>query len=276
MTTMYRGVGDRVGYRIGNGAGFIMPSTTPAGAAQRAPSTMTAPSVAPVAHESRLALRVISGNRLLREALAALLRQQTGFSVKTAAPESIQHETFIPSSSREIAVLEHSSDSASMVALTRRLRDRAPGAGIIVFGIPSKESILPLVEAGIRGFVLEEASSDELVATIGSIAAGRPLALTSQISSDAPEPSAPARPHASSASGREIRLTRRERQIIALLADGSCNKEIASRLGITLHTVKSHVHNLLAKLSVDSRLALAALVRRQVISLEEFATQPSA
>jgi DNA-binding NarL/FixJ family response regulator len=55
-----------------------------------------------------------------------------------------------------------------------------------------------------------------------------------------------------------VRLTARERQVVDLLGDGLSNKEIANRLHIAVHTVKSHVHNVLEKLSLRSRLEVAA------------------
>ena len=56
-------------------------------------------------------------------------------------------------------------------------------------------------------------------------------------------------------------LTSREREITALLGEGLSNKEIAARLRIAIHTVKSHVHNILEKLSLRSRLEVVALAR---------------
>ena len=53
-------------------------------------------------------------------------------------------------------------------------------------------------------------------------------------------------------------MTRREREVVGLLGEGLSNKEIAARLGVGLHTVKSHVHNVLDKLALHTRLQVAA------------------
>jgi DNA-binding NarL/FixJ family response regulator len=55
-----------------------------------------------------------------------------------------------------------------------------------------------------------------------------------------------------------VRLTAREQEIVALLGEGLSNKEIATRMGVAVHTVKSHVHNVLEKLALNSRLEVAA------------------
>ncbi|MDH3251486.1 MAG: LuxR C-terminal-related transcriptional regulator, partial [Ignavibacteria bacterium] len=56
---------------------------------------------------------------------------------------------------------------------------------------------------------------------------------------------------------KAAKMTKREREIIALIADGLSNKEIAQRLNIATYTVKSHVHNILEKLALHSRLQIA-------------------
>jgi DNA-binding NarL/FixJ family response regulator len=58
-----------------------------------------------------------------------------------------------------------------------------------------------------------------------------------------------------------VRLTERERQVIDLLGEGLSNKAIATRLHIAIHTVKSHVHNVLEKLALHTRLEVAAFTR---------------
>ena len=67
-------------------------------------------------------------------------------------------------------------------------------------------------------------------------------------------------------SGRQVnprsdRLTARERQVVDRISEGLSNKQIATRLGIAIHTVKCHVHNILAKLEVDNRVQVAVFGR---------------
>ena len=60
-----------------------------------------------------------------------------------------------------------------------------------------------------------------------------------------------------------IHLTKREREIIDLILNGFCNKEIAQQLHISAHTVKSHIHNILKKLALKTRLQLASFSHAQ-------------
>jgi DNA-binding NarL/FixJ family response regulator len=63
-------------------------------------------------------------------------------------------------------------------------------------------------------------------------------------------------------------MTRREREVIALIGEGLSNKEIAARLHIAIHTVKSHMHNVLEKLALQSRLQVAAYAHRDRASAD--------
>ena len=60
-----------------------------------------------------------------------------------------------------------------------------------------------------------------------------------------------------------VRMTPREREIVELIGDGLSNKELATRLGVAAHTVKSHVRNIMEKLALHSRLQIAVYAHRQ-------------
>jgi DNA-binding NarL/FixJ family response regulator len=105
-------------------------------------------------------------------------------------------------------------------------------------------------------FVPKRVGTDDLVATVRSVAGGAavvPPPLTSVLCShiaklggdDAPQPDA-------------VRMSKREREVIELIAEGLRNKEIAQRLHIATDTVKSHVHAILEKLALHNRLQIAA------------------
>ena len=105
---------------------------------------------------------------------------------------------------------------------------------------------------------MKDAAFDEFFETIRAVAAGAevlPRALTNslftQILKNAPV-------HDETKALEAVRMTNRERQVIDLLGEGLSNKEISARLHIAVHTVKSHVHNVLEKLALHSRLEVVA------------------
>ncbi|MBV6522831.1 MAG: HTH-type transcriptional regulator MalT [Gemmatimonadaceae bacterium] len=236
------------------------PDVVTAGSTLRlvAPAT---PEPTPAASSSPT-VRVVSSSRLTREALADSLARRTGFIVDASAPEwlATQRRT---SGAQDIIVLDHATDGGIMVDLIAAARRGAPTSDMVVVGVDDRDVIGTLIDAGVRAFVLQGAAPGELVAVIGALSAETPalridvpatlMAQSPSDDADAPDPRL----------SREVQLTPRERQVIQLIVDGMCNKEIATTLGVAIHTVKSHVHSVLQKMSVGSRLALAALVRRQ-------------
>jgi DNA-binding NarL/FixJ family response regulator len=144
-------------------------------------------------------------------------------------------------------------------ALTRRF----PMTKIIVMDlIPMSEDIVQFVNAGVSGFVLKDATFDEFVSTIKLVAAGDkvlPPRMTETLFSQIVR-SAESRGHAHVL--EDVRMTRREREVIELIGEGLSNKEIAQRLNVAAHTVKSHVRNVMEKLALHTRLQIAAYVRR--------------
>jgi len=207
---------------------------------------------------------LIDDNRLLREGLASRIRARRGFSVP-AASANIEEAVQKARESRPAVVLvDFGLADHDSLRLTARICTEVPGARVVVMGLPPRqESVADFVRAGARGFVMKDASFKDFIRTIRSVAAGNevlPAALTSALFAQLARnvPVAGRTRALESAS-----LTTRERQVIILLAEGLSNKEIAARLHIAVDTVKSHVHKVLEKLALGSRLAVAAFTYAQ-------------
>jgi len=133
-----------------------------------------------------------------------------------------------------------------------------PDIKVIGMGlVPSRSGIIKLVEAGASGFILKDATKGDVLGTIRSVACGTkvlPPTLTSSLFSHVIER---ALKKGKGKLTNAVRMTKREREIILLIAEGLRNKEIAQRLNVATYTVKSHVHNILEKLALHSRLQIA-------------------
>jgi DNA-binding NarL/FixJ family response regulator len=122
---------------------------------------------------------------------------------------------------------------------------------------------MEIMEAGAAGFILKDASIKDFLETIRLVARGEnvlPPLLTGTLFSHVVE-------HAlRRGKGKltdAVRMTKREREIIALIAEGMSNKEIAERVNLSIYTVKSHLHNIMDKLALHSRLQIAAHFHEQ-------------
>ncbi len=137
-------------------------------------------------------------------------------------------------------------------------------AVIILSDHPSVGWIAEAVRAGVAAILPAEASPDQLVAAMQAAAAGLIVLHRDEIAEAFPPVAPVSRPMAELAET----LTRREREVLQMLASGLGNKEIAARLAISDHTVKFHVASILGKLGVTSRTeAVAVGIRRGLVLL---------
>lgn len=211
-----------------------------------------------------ISLVLIDDNRLLREGIAVLVEAQPGFRVLAASADATEALLKAREAKPDVILLDFGLEDHDSLSLTATVHAEVPGARIIVMGLmPLQEDVANYVRAGAAGFIMKDASFEEFFATIRAVAAGAevlPPALTNSLFSQI------ARNAANGSKARvleSVRLTNRERQVIDLLAEGLSNKEISTRLHIAVHTVKSHVHNVLEKLALHSRLEVAAFSHSQ-------------
>ena len=206
-----------------------------------------------------IALVLIDDNRLLREGLAAMIQSQPGFKVLAASADASEALEKVRVAKPDVVLLDLGLEDHDSLSLTATVHSEVPEAKVIVMGfLPMQEDVADFVRAGASGFIMKNASFEEFFATIRAVASGAevlPEALTNSLFSQIA---------LNATRGNKVklmesvRLTNRERQVIDLLAEGLSNKNIATRLHIAVHTVKSHVHNVLEKLALHSRLEVAA------------------
>lgn len=211
----------------------------------------------------RIRVMVIDDNRLVREGLGALLNAQPDLKVVAAAEDVTtglsQSLQFAP----HVVLVDAGLENGDSCRFVETLRKTAPESKVIVMDLlPAPEEVIEFVQAGASGFIMKDATLEDFVGTIRSVAQGAdvvPPALTGTLLSHIAQQAAVRRePDVTDA----VRMTKREREIMNLIAEGLSNKEIAQRLSIATYTVKSHVHNILEKLALHSRLQIAAYSHR--------------
>jgi len=209
-----------------------------------------------------ISLVLIDDNRLLREGLAGLIRKQRGFTVLAASADIEEALRKMRQARPQVVLLDFGLEDHDSLRLTATVRDEAPEAKVIVMGLlPLQEDVADFVRAGASGFLMKDASFEDFLRTIRAVAGGAvvlPPELTGSLFNQIA--------HNVSRRGKAqvkeaVQLTERERQVIDLISEGMSNKQIAARLHIAIHTVKSHVHNVLEKLALRSRLEVAAFSR---------------
>lgn len=209
-----------------------------------------------------ISIVLIEDNRLVREGIAAMLNQTSEFRVVGAA--SSGELELLRSDPPQVILLDLGLWEDDSLRIAEVISKESPHSRIIVMDLlPAHEDIVEFVNAGVWGFIMKDATFDDLVGTIHSVVAGTKVlppqmasSLFSQIAKEAVDAG-------ESAAIESVRMTERERQVIDLIAEGLSNKEIAARLEIAPHTVKSHVRNIMEKLALHTRLQIAAYSFRQ-------------
>lgn len=217
-------------------------------------------------HPTRVVLH--HRNRLLREGVALILSRLNDVDVADETASADELFGALDDGGVDVVVLDLDLPSRRGLDEARRVRSQFPDVRVLMVGVSELISdVVDCIEAGASGYLSQDASLDDLVAHVRAVAADEAIC--------APKVTAVLFDRvAEAARGRDaaahdlVRLTPRERQIIALIEKGYSNKEIASRLEIGVQTVKNHVHNLLEKLRVRGRAEAAMFARRQGLVMD--------
>ena len=203
-------------------------------------------------------LLLIEDNRLLRDGLASMLNGHKDIKVIASSGNGENSILKIHKRKPNVILLDLGLRSQNSLHVVEIVKKEFPHAKVIVMDLaPAQGDILQFVKAGASGFILKDATLDDFVATIRSVADGEnvlPQILSESLFSQIIE-------HAVD-SGRTnlnkaIRMTKREREVIRLISDGLSNREIGNQLHIATYTIKSHVHNIMEKLALHTRLEVA-------------------
>jgi DNA-binding NarL/FixJ family response regulator len=211
---------------------------------------------------------IADGQPLFRDAVTAVLESQDDLTVVALAGDGVQAVHEAERTQPDVAIVDLHLPNSDGIHTTRTMRDRVPDCRVLVLAdVDDQTSLLAVVEAGARGFLTRESPLAELISAARTIHGGETLipgrmlgSLLSNLVRRRREQEAALR--------IAVALTRREREVLGLIAEGADNDQIAQILVISPQTVRTHIHNLLVKLGVHSRLEAAAFVLRNGIREE--------
>jgi DNA-binding NarL/FixJ family response regulator len=207
----------------------------------------------------KIKILLIEDNRLLRDGIVSILKKQPDMNVVATIGNGENILLMLGKSNPNIVLLDLGLRSQNSLHVVKLTKQHFPETKIIVMDlIPLQADVFEFVQAGVSGFILKDANVTEFYKTIRAVYQGAQVlpphltgSLFSQIVEHAINRSKP------SVIVESVRMTKREKQVIELIADGSTNKEIAQKLHLSTYTVKSHVHNILEKLTLHTRVQIA-------------------
>ncbi len=208
--------------------------------------------------KDKIRLLLIEDNRLLRDGLASMLKGHKDISVVGASGNSENTVLRIHQMKPNVILLDLGLRSQNSLHVVEIVRKEFPKAKVIVMDLaPVQGDILQFVKAGAAGFILKDASLEDFLTTIRAVAEGEKVlpailngSLFSQIIDHAVQTG-------KTNLTKSIRMTKREAEVIGLISEGLSNKEIGQSLHIATYTIKSHIHNIMEKLALHTRLEVA-------------------
>ncbi len=206
----------------------------------------------------KIRLLIIEDNRLLKDGILTILKPHKDIDIISSSGDGKITILKIKQLKPNVVLLDLGLRSQNSLHVVEIVKKDFPEAKIIVMDLaPVQADILQYVKAGANGFILKDASLKDFLITIRTVADGStvlpPLLVDSLFSQIVEHAVKDGKPKLKEA----VRMTKREREVIILLSEGMSNKEIGQKVRISTYTVKSHIHNIMEKLALHTRLEIA-------------------
>jgi DNA-binding NarL/FixJ family response regulator len=201
---------------------------------------------------------------LFREGLAGIIASQPDMEVIGEANDGLEAVVISEQLKPDLILMDIQMPGVDGLEATRQIKHKAPDITIVMLTVrDDEEKLFEAIKNGAQGYLLKNIRSREMLemlrgamkgeAAISPQLAGRMLEEFRRLSHVIPP----------DAEDEEIMLTQREQEVLGLVAQGMADKEIAAALSISLHTVKTHLRNILSKLQVTNRHEAARLAKHK-------------
>ena len=216
--------------------------------------------------ENKLSILLAEDHTILRQGLRALLSADPNFKIVGEAENGREAVRCVEKLGPDLLLMDLSMPRMSGMDAISEIKKRYPETKIIALTVhKTEEYLLSTLQAGADGYVLKDATHDELVMAIHNVMAGKPY-LSPGISEKVIEGYLEGKEGSRPISSWQ-KLSQREREVLKLIAEGYKNKEIAEDLCISLKTVEKHRANLMKKLDLHNAAALTVYaVERGLVS----------
>jgi NarL family two-component system response regulator LiaR len=206
-----------------------------------------------VSEEHPIRVMIVDDHALLRTGLRLFLNEYADLDLAGEAGSGKQALSLCAAARPDVILMDMVMPDMDGVEATRLIRQQYPDVQIIALtSFQNEDLVEKAIQAGAIGYLLKNVSATDLACAIRQAHAGQAIlaqeALNALISITRARADVPG-----------CRLSKREKEVLALLTEGLSNSQIAERLGVSLVTVKSHVGSILDKLGVSTRTEAVAL-----------------
>ena len=214
--------------------------------------------------KSRIKLLLVDDHPVVRRGISSCLARQEHLTIVGEAADGLEAVRKAKELSPDIILMDIDMPQMNGLAVTEVLRRELPMVKVLILSMHSNtDYVLRIIQSGARGYVLKEASTEELVRAIETVESGEAffspdvarVALNQFVRGPGTGPNA-------------SQLTNREREVLVQIAEGLSNKEIASHLGVGVRTVETHRERIMRKLDIHSVAGLTKFaISKGLISL---------
>jgi len=206
---------------------------------------------------SSITIMVVDDHQMFAESVARLLEQEPDFELVGVANTVAGAITLAEAANPLIAIVDYNLPDETGASLAKTLRAVSPGTRVLILtGLDDERALIAAIDAGCSGFVTKYKAMSELVTAVRLVDAGEAYIPSHLLANLLPR-------MGKSYRGLGADLTQREHEVLNLLADGVSNQAIADMLVLSVHTVRNHVQNVLAKLDAHSKLEAVAIAARE-------------
>jgi two-component system nitrate/nitrite response regulator NarL len=212
----------------------------------------------------RVKVLIVDDHTLFRKGLISLLQQQKGIDLVGEANDGEEGIRLATTLKPDVILMDVQMPGVNGLQAVRAIREAHPEARIIMLTVSEEDDdLFSAVKAGARGYLVKNIGPDQLIKAIYRVAEGEAVIPNVMASKLLTEFGRLARQEGPSPEPKLKRLSPREKEILLWLAKGGSNKEIATALCLSEHTVKIHLKNILRKLQMTNRIQAAIYAHQQ-------------
>lgn len=202
-------------------------------------------------------LFIVDDHFMVIEGIRSLLQNEEGIEWSGHASNAISCLAYLRQQQPDVILMDINLPDKSGIELCKEVKEKYPSVFILGLSTFNQESFISkMMENGASGYVLKNATKEELLEAIETVMKGKLF-----LSTDAAQQM---RSSAAGKTGRPV-VTRREKEVLELIAEGCTNAEIAERLFVSVSTIDTHRKNLLEKFNVRNTASLVRLATQQQI-----------
>jgi len=207
---------------------------------------------------------IVDDHQIMREGLCSMIEQEAGFEVIGDASNGREALEMIERNRPDVVIMDINTPDMNGTEATRRVAKDYPKTKIVALSMHSdKFFVIEMLKAGAAGYLLKDCSKNEILDAIRTVADNKKYLcpdITGLVLDDFVQKS--------SEGDHSVitRLTRKEREVLQLIAEGHTSKEIASELHIAVKTVETHRLNIMSKLEIHSIAELTKFAIRHGIT----------